>query len=463
MPERDATEPWKRITALVEERNTGELQTLLEELPPSVVARALTLMDDEDRHGLLTLLEPEEAADLIEELSDAQGADILEDLPAADAAAIVEEMESHERADLLAELDEEDAEAILREMDPEEAEDARHLLTYEENTAGGIMMTEFAAYREETTVREVIKDLRDNAEMYTEHGLQYAYVESAHGTLIGVLRLRDLLFVPPDTPLKNIMIVNPICVLSSTSLDEMDDFFDRYPFFNVPVTDEEGHLVGVARRSDMEEAIGEEQERTFLRFSGIIGGEELRSMPMQERVSRRLAWLSLNLLLSIMAASVLLFFEKTVEVSFALVFFMPVVANICGCSGNQAVAVSIRELALGLIEPGDFVRVWFKELGVGLANGLALGGIIALVAGVLAHFYLQDSAWLGPLIGLAFLLNSMVAVTLGGLIPLLLRSLGMDAALGAPPMLTTLTDMMGFALVCGLVTLAIHFGLVPVP
>ena len=460
MPELDLQQPWKEIRALLATGDADALYNLISNLSQGEVARALTFLDDAEQHDLLTLLDPEDAADLIEGLVDAMGADIIEDLPAHKAAAIVDEMESDHRADLLGEMDSEDAEAILHRMDPEEAEDARRLLKYPDNTAGGIMVTEFVVYPQDKTVADVVRDLRENAELYTDYGVQYAYVESSNKVLVGVLRLRDLLLTPPDKPLHDIMIVNPIYVLDETPLDELNQLFDRCPFWGIPVTTEDGKMIGVVRRADMEEAHGEEQGRAFLRFSGIIGGEELRSMPVTERASRRLVWLCLNIALSIVAASVILFFESTISRLLALVFFIPVINNMCGCSGNQAVAVSIRELSLGLIQPGDFVRVWRKEIAVGLINGAILGTLLATIALILNHFLWHDSVFLALVVGLAYVMNTAVAVSLGGLIPLGLRMLGLDPALAAPPILTTLTDMCGLILVLSFATLAIFTGLI---
>lgn len=455
MAELEKKEPWERIIALVHQADAPALQAYLHELTPGDVARAFTRFDDDENQRLLTLLGPESSAALLQELADAQAADILEELPPEHASAIFEEMESDHRADLLAELDEDDAEAILQGMTPEEAQDARNLLRYEEDTAGGVMVTEFVVYPQDMRVGDVLRDMRDNAEQYSDYGVQYAYVQSAHGTLIGVLRLRDLLLSPADKQLSEVMIVNPVYLLDTAPLSEVNLLFDRYSFWCLPVTDEHGRMVGVLRRADAEEAMGEEHGRNFLRFSGIIGGEELRSMPLGERTSHRLLWLCLNMALSITAASVILRHQQTVENLFALVFFMPIICNMSGCSGNQAVAVSIRELTLGLIKPKDYLRVWGQEVSVGLINGSLLG----LVLGAVAYLGWHGTPFLGFIIGGAFALNTMVAVSLGGLVPLLLRAIKVDPALGAPPILTTLTDMCGFAMVLTFARIALDMGL----
>ena len=454
MPDLDLQEPWRELEVLLEKQDAEAVRLFFAEIPQGDVARVLSRLGEEETQALFKILEPEHAADIVEGLADAQAADLIEDLPAAHAADIVEEMESDRRADVLGEMTEEDAEAILREMEPEEAADARHLLTYPEDTAGGIMITDFVVYPLGMRVSDVLQDMRDNAEKYADLGVHYVYVQSENGTLVGVIRMRDLLLARADKRLGEIMIVNPIYVPADTAVEELDDFFERWTFWDVPVTDEEGRMIGLVRRSSVEEAMTEEQEKAFLRFSGIITGEELRSMPIRERASRRLVWLVLNMTLSIAAASVILLFEGTISRLFALVFFMPVICNMSGCSGNQAVAVSIRELTLGLIRPSDYMIVVSKELAVGLMNGLALGSLLGFLAVVLWH----DTPMIGVVVGTAFALNTLVAVSLGGLIPMLLRWFEMDPALGAPPILTTLTDMCGFLLVLSLASAAIALG-----
>jgi len=448
--------PWEIIREYIEARNAEGLNDYLDNLPPGATARAFSRLDEDERNEVLLLLEPEDAADIIEEMADAQGADIIEDLPVDEAASIIEEMESDRRADILAELDEDDAEAILQQMDPEEAQDARDLLQYAPDTAGGIMVTEFFVFPEDATVAQVQGDLHRRSETHPDVGVQYVYVESSRHALVGVLRLRDLFFAGLNTPIKSLMIANPIFVFTNTSLEELDDLFERYPFWGLPVIDESGVLQGVVKQADVVEAWGEQQGRTLLRFGGIVFGEEFRNMPLFERSSRRLSWLFLNMLLSTLAASVILGHQETVNRLFVLVFFMPIVCNMSGCSGNQAVAVSIRELTLGMIKPEDYWHVWVKEIQVGLLNGTVLGTTLGLVASL----FWNEPTTLGLVVGGAFALNTMVAVSLGGLIPLLLRKLKIDPALGAPPMLTTLTDMCGFTLVLGLAKVAINMGLV---
>ena len=451
MPHEHEHKPWKELERLIATEDGGKIDEYLDTLSPSEIARSISRLEEDIQAGLLTILEPEDAADLIEELPDAQGADIIEDLPVDKAAAIVDEMDSDHRVDLLGDLDESDAEAILQRMDPDEATEARELLKYDEESAGGIMITEYVVYTQDQTVGDVLDDLRTNAEAYADYSIQYAYVTSDGGSLMGVLRLRDLVLSEGTRPIHEIMIVNPVSVLDNTYLDELEHIFDRYPFSGLPVVNRAGRLVGVVMRADAEEAHSERTDRSFMRFSGIIGGEELRTAPVRERATQRLWWLSLNLVRSMVAAWVVFQFEETVQHFILLAAILPVIANVSGCSGNQAVAVSIRELTLGLVNTDDVFRVVRMELAVGLINGAAVGTLLA----VIMILFTSETPLFGVVVGLSLGLNAVLAVGLGGAIPLILKRFNIDPAAAASPILTTLVDTLGFLIVLGMTTLVL--------
>ena len=445
MPHREENKPWKKLESLLVLGEGKALHDFLDTMNSAEIARAISRLGDEEQANLLTLLEPEDAADLIEELSETQGADLIEDLDSEHAAAIVDEMESDHRVDVLGEMDKDDAEAIIQEMNPEEAEEVRKLLEHDPDTAGGVMITEFVVYSQALTVGDVLDDLRTNAEAYSDYGVQYAYVSSMKNTLIGVLRLRDLVLSSNDVPIQQVMIVNPVSVLTDTSLEELEQTFDRFNFSGLPVIAPEGNIVGVVQRADTEEALSNRAEKTFMRFSGIIGGDEIRTEPVFVRSTQRLWWLAANLVLSLMAASVIIYFQDTVEKNIALAALIPVLANLSGCSGNQAIAVSIREMTLGLITHEDVARVVRMELVVGIFNGMILG---ILLGGFILIW--KGDMMLGLVVGLALSLNTVLSVALGGAIPLLLRKVNIDPAVAAAPILTTVVDMCGFFLILSL-------------
>jgi len=391
---------------------------------------------------LLTALDPEEAADLVEQIPDVQAVEIIERLEPEAAAAIVDELPSDEQADLLGDLDRQDAEAILRKMAPEEARDARELAQYADDVAGGLMVKEFLSYPQDSTVGDVLADMQANAETYQDYDVQYAYVTGERNTLVGVLRLRDLLLARRSQPISSMMVRDPQTVVDTVPLDDLRATFDRYQFYGVPVVNAAGTLVGVVQRADVEEALADRSDSDYLKSQGIVGGEELRTMPLFIRSRRRLGWLSVNIVLNIIAASVIAMYQETLAAVIALAVFLPIISDMSGCSGNQAVAVTMRELTLGLVRPTELARVWLKEASVGVINGVVLGFLVATAA-----WLWKGNPFLGLVVGGAMAANTLVAVSIGGTVPLVLRRLNMDPALASGPILTTITDMCGFFLI----------------
>jgi magnesium transporter len=397
------------------------------------------------------MISADRAADILSELPESLAANLMEPMSAAEVASIVGEMASDDRVDILGELPEAGAAAILEQLDEEDADEIRRLSTYAPDTAGGLMMTEFAAYPMAATIREVLSDLTARDGEYEFLTVHYVYVVVKRHRLRGVIRIRDLLFADWDQPIG--AVARPAhSVLVDTSLNDLSHFFEEHDFAAVPVVDERKNLLGIVRRRSVLEAETERSEAARLRQAGIVGGEELRSMPVLVRSRRRLSWLSVNILLNIIAASVIAFYEDTLSALIALAVFLPIVSDMSGCSGNQAVAVSMRELTLGAASPRDVFRVWRKELSVGLLNGAALGTLLGLAA-----WAWKGSPMLGLVVGAALAVNTVVAVSIGGTVPLVLKRFGVDPAIGSGPLLTTITDMCGFFLVLSLASLAMPY------
>ena len=438
--------PWQSLLEHARRADVEGLIAFAHSLGPGESARALAHLDPEERRTVLRALGPEEAADLIEMLTRAQAVEVVEDLSPAYAADVLHELPTHTEADILRDLDQVDAAAVLAELSPQEAAEVHALVGYPDDTAGGLMVVEFVAVRAASTVTQVVDHLRTHADRYRDFEVQYVYVVDAAGLLSGVLRLRDLLLARGGTTAKELMIPHPVSVDAATTLDGLQELFDGASYFGLPVTDA-GRMVGVVRRATVEEAVGEEAHRDHLKHAGIVGGEELRSMATLTRSRRRLQWLSINILLNMLAASVIAIYQDTLTSVIALAVFLPIISDMSGCSGNQAVAVSMRELSIGVARPQDVLYVWGKELSVGVLNGLALGVLLGGVA-----YLWKGNPWLGLVAGGALAINTVVAVSIGGTVPLLLKRFGVDPALASGPVLTTITDLCGFLLVLALAT-----------
>lgn len=444
-------EPWLALARLAEERDAAGLAEFVRTLGSGDAARALSHLDDEELRAVLTTLPVEDAADLIELLSLAHAVDALEALEPAETAEILLELDEDHEADILREFEDEDAAAILAQLPPAEAALVGALRDWDDDVAGGLMSVEFLAVPDASTVADIIALMRAGAEEYRDYHVQYLYVVDPEQRLRGVLALRALLLADDDALASDLMIPDPIRVAATTPLSELEDLFDKYAYFGLPVVDE-GRLVGVVRRDYVTEALNDEAHLDHLKSQGIVGGEELRVMDLRTRAGRRLSWLSINIVLNVIAASVIAAFQDTLTQVIALAVFLPIISDMSGCSGNQAVAVSMRELSLGVARPQDVLHVWGKEMAVGLVNGAALGVLL----GGLAWLW-QGNAWLGLVAGGALAINTMIAVSIGGTVPLLLKRFGVDPALASGPVLTTITDLCGFLLVLGLATLALPY------
>ena len=440
-PEVHQSERIREITELAGGNDIEAIRGALHALPLEEQVRVLARVEPDVLQHVLLALEPDHAADIVHALPEAQAVEVLDDLPSESAAEIIDELPSSERADLVGEMAPEAADAVLAALPAAEAEDIRRLAEYEDDEAGGVMDSEFVAFRVHETVGDVIQNMRDGAEELRDYTVLYIYVTDDQDRLVGVLRLRDLLLADWRTPVEKIMIAEPFSVAANASLRHLEEVFTNHSYLGVPVVDGFQRLVGVVRRSAVDEALSERNVDEYLKSQGIVR-EELRTMAVTTRSRRRLGWLSINILLNVIAASVIAFYQETLSQVIALAVFLPIISDMSGCSGNQAVAVSMRELSLGLIDGRDVWRVWRAEVSVGLANGAVLGLLIAAVA-----WLWQGSPWLGLVVGGALMLNTVIAVTLGGTLPVFLRRLGVDPALASGPVLTTVTDMCGFFLV----------------
>lgn len=433
--------PWLEVEDLLNSADKDGLRSRFEGWSETDRTHIASHLSSADLARLLDALDAESGADLLECLPVSQAADAIEEVEPLAAAEIIEEMLSNERVDLLAEVHDIGREAILRVVDSAKASEARTMLEYAGDTAGGLMHTEYLSIRSNQTAALAIQELRGSAEKFSSYSIQYLYAVDETNRLEGVVPLRSLLFVSPETHLSRVIIRNPVALRVQDSLDRVSKIFYDKGFLGAPVVDDMGVLIGVVERAAVHDAAMDNAESDHMKSMGIASGEELRSMPPFERSRRRLAWLSINIVLNLMAASVIAAYEETLQAAIALAVFLPIISDMSGCSGNQAVAVSLRELSLGVIRPGELLYVLSKEAFVGVINGLALGSLLAGVA-----LIWKGDPILGGVVGLALAINTVFAVSIGGTVPLLIKRFGWDPALASSPILTTLTDVCGFFL-----------------
>ena len=406
------------------------------------IAQILRALPSHLRARALLSLAPAIGADVLENLPDDIAAAAVMDMQASAAAPLVQEMQTDEGADLLQDIPSHQSDAILQHVDRDDASIVRQLMGYAEDSAGGLMQSEFIAIDIDQRTGDAVQQLRDNAAQYADYPASYLYVVDAERRLIGVVSLRALLLCHAEMPIAEITARDVVSVPVSLQGAELVKLFHRYRYLAIPVVDDQRRLLGVVTQNDAMQFAESASDEEMLKFTGILGGDEFREMPLRQRSWRRLSWLTVNIFLNVVAASVIAVYKETLQAAISLAVFLPIISDMSGCSGNQAVAVSIRELSLDRIRPRDFLWVIGKEVSVGLINGAVLGGILALIA-----WLWQSNVVLGVIVGAALWVNTIVAVIIGGFVPLLLKRLGQDPAIASGPILTTLTDVCGFVAV----------------
>lgn len=427
------TGPASSNDAGVEER----LLALLNELHPEDIAEFLEDLSNDQKHYVFSLLDAETAAAVLEQLDLPDQSVLLRDLDERKATEILEEMSSDDIADLIADLPQEQAVDILGLMQEEEAADVQELLAYLEDSAGGIMTTEFIALRERITVAEAIETLRRLAP--DAETIYYLYVINDKEELVGVLSLRDLITGQPDTPISELMERKVISVRAQTDQEEVARVVAKYDLLALPVVDDENRLLGIVTVDDVIDVIEEEATEDIYRMAGTAVPEAEGLIDgILKRAKGRLPWLLGLLLGEMVAANVIEGFKETLQSVVVLAYFIPVLIGMGGNVGTQSLAIAVRGLATGELETRKLRSALARELKVGLVLGLGSGVAVFLV--VMAW---QRLPAIGLIVGVAMVLALVSAAFLGTLVPFVLHRFGVDPAVASGPFVTTLMDILG--------------------
>jgi len=451
MPQRKLDVVLDSVKRLMRMGATANLVNLLQKQHPADLAQLLSELPDKERRSAFTLLAERNtrvAMEALSELGHEAGAALLRERSADEIVKLTQELPSDDAAALIDYLPEELSAAVLELMQKRPAGgDVGDLLEYAEQTAGRIMNPKVFALAEDMTAAEAITALQGSRDVEV---VFYLYVIDARRHLVGVVSLRRLLLVAPDTPLKRIMTTDLISVRADMDQEEVARLVASYNLLAIPVVDEENKLVGVITVDDVIDVIKDEATEDIYRLAGVSSDERVFT-PTSESLRKRLPWLLINLLTAFLAAGVVKLFEGTLAAWLALAVFMPIVPGMGGNAATQTLTVIVRGLALGELTWANSRKVLFKEILVGIGNGAATGVVAALLAWAMAG---QPS--LGVLLFLAMIINLFVAGAAGTLIPLGLKALKVDPALASTVFITTFTDVCGFAAFLGLATMVLR-------
>lgn len=425
-----------------------DLKNTISRIHPEDILDALRLYEGDKKKILLKI--PEEVmVDIIDQAEDEEKYELLSLMPEKNKKKIIEEMSSDELTDLLGSISNEEANRIIYNMDINDAEEIRELLSYESDTAGGIMATEFIAIREEMTVADTLKYLQKEAP--NAETAYYLYVLNDEEKLRGIVPLRDLVIRNFDVVIKDIMNENVIKIPWDMDQEEVGNIFEKYGFLSMPVVDNSEKMLGIITADDIFEIMKEEYTEDMYLLAGLDEDEKIERT-IGESVKNRLPWLFVNLLTAILASITVSLFESTISRVVALATFMPIVAGMGGNAGTQTLTLIVRGIAMGELEVENTKKILLKEISIGLLNGLAIGFAIGIIS-----FIWEKNIVFGIVIATSMILNMLIAAISGFSIPILLKKLNIDPALASSVFVTTMTDVLGFFFFLGLASIFIEF------
>ncbi|MBU2512271.1 magnesium transporter [bacterium] len=401
----------------------------------SQVFKSLTLVSQRKLFGMID--DMEQKGSLFSELEDKVLLDLINSLPLSNIVDVLENMASDDAADILDKLPDEIADTILEKMKQEGSDELEDLLSYENDTAGRIMVPDFIAFEEHVTAKQAIESLQkvhQDVEM-----VFYIYVIDEYSKLVGVLSLRQLVVVPPDTPLKEFMTTDIFSVRTNMDQEEVAKVVAQYDILAVPVVDDSNKLVGIITVDDVIDIFREEATEDFLKMAGV-GEEYVETQSIFRGTRTRLPWLFASAIGGIFAFFIINDFEQSLTRFAYLAAFIPVIMGMGGNVGTQSSAIVVRGLATGRLVLRDFWPVVFKQLSTGFILGGVYGTLIGIVAQI--RFYETIPSGMFALsVSLAVVCSMSIAALVGSLVPMVFARINVDPAVASGPFVTTSIDI----------------------
>ena len=423
----------------------AELQQVLLQYHTSEIAIIFEKLESEDRERIINILPAEAASEVISEMDDEHHpAELLVSLTPEKRSEIVEELDYDDATDLISQMDESDQQDILREIDQEDATNIRALLSYDEDTAGGLMNTDLikvnGKLNKNEALEEIIKQSEEMEEFYTLYAVNDADV------LLGILSIKDIIKARPMVRVEELVKKDYVYVKADLDQEEVARLISQYNLTSIPVVNDDMRLLGRITVDDIIDVMEEENTEDILKISGVSEDEEL-SGGWRDAVKSRLSWLIINLATAFLAASVIRSYEDTAAKLPIISAYMIIIAGMGGNAATQALAVTVRRISLSDLTDRQAYMTVLKEALVGMTNGATNGVIVAGVA-----MWYDANPILGLVMFLAMTGNVIVAGLTGATIPLILKRVGIDPAVASSIIITTFTDCIGFLLPLWLAT-----------
>lgn len=423
----------------------GSVREALEELHPEDVAELVSDLGLEDAVALVLALPRDRAASVIDRLEGERQVQLLQNMGSAPAVGLIREMAPDDRVDLLQSLPEDLAATLiahLEKAEPEAADEVRELRIWGEDTAGGLMTLDYVALPPETKVWQAIEELRRMAREHDAETIYSIYVCGFGNKLLGVLSLRELILSDPGQTLADVMTEHVVQVAPTDDQEKVADIMRRYDLGVVPVTDDQGRMVGIVTVDDVVDVVVEEATEDAHLVGGVVPLEDTYfSTSMRDFVLKRAPWLVVLFLGQFLTATVMEDNQSMLAAVIELAIFIPLIISAGGNAGSQSSSLIIRALAIGEVKPGDWGRVMSREVLIGLALGLILG----LVGFARAYFAggTVPALQMGLAVGASVIAVVTLGTIIGSLLPLAIQRIGLDPAVSSTPFIASLVDVLG--------------------
>jgi magnesium transporter len=425
------------------DEDIGNVRDLLAQLHPSEIADVMEGLPGKFRTTVWNLVKPEIEGDVLSELQDAVRAELLENMHPYEVAEATKDLDTDDVADIIQDLPVDLQDSVLLSMDAQYRQRLASLLSYPEDTAGGLMNTDVVSVRADVSLDVVMRYLRLLGDI--PQRTDSLMVVDRENKYLGVLSLADVLSKDPESSVGEIMTAKT-AIPATVPETDVAKIFEQRDLISAAVVNEKNMLLGRITVDDVVDVIQEKAEHTVLSMAGL--GFDDMFAPVLTSAKRRAIWLGINLVTAFLAAWVIGQFEDTIKQLVALAVLMPIVAGMGGIAGSQTLTIAVRGLALGQIGRSNARALLIKELAVGTLNGIIWAAVVSFVV----ILWFED--WpLGIIIGLAMIANLIVAALAGAVIPLALKRFGIDPAIAGGVILTTVTDVIGFATFLGLATI----------
>lgn len=443
----------QRLAFLHDSIESGALfriQRMLNSLHPGEIAHLIEASPPEQRKIVWELVEQDNEGEVLVELGDEVRATLVEEMDVGELKEAVQGLDTDDMADFLQSLPDTVIHRTLASMDLQDRERVQAVLGYDENTAGGLMDTTTVTIRPDVTVDVVLRYLRRQKDLPTH--LDSLYVVNKHNTYLGTVPLTTILTQQPEEMVHNIMDTMHFMIPATMTSQEVALVFEDRDLVSCPVVDENNnHLLGRITIDDVVDVIRDEAEHSVMSMAGLNEEDDLFS-PVFNSAKKRAIWLGTNLLTAFLAAWVIGQFETTINSAIALAALMGVIPSMGGIAGSQTLTIVIRGIALGQVTKTNTRSLFTKEILIGLLNGLIWAIVVFAVSAIV---FQQPS--IGVVVAIAMLMNLITAPVAGVLLPVVLKKMGIDPALAGSVLLTTITDIVGYAAVLGLAALSLPY------